>query len=150
MNWGIDPMGLREEGAARQQQAKRTRRKLKDTQAALALAQAQAARLREALEGMLSLFKRVRDKGSVSQAAVMVAEVDAAAALASPLDTSALDAVRAEEREACAKVCEATVMREPGHRGQWEGYGPLKDDLTGPECAARIRARAVAAEKEGK
>jgi len=47
----------------------------------------------------------------------------------------------AAEREACAKVCEGVVERPSGYNGTWEGYGKFKTNMTGPECAATIRAR---------
>lgn len=46
----------------------------------------------------------------------------------------------AQAREDAAKVCECKVKRPAGHRGQWEGYGGFDGDMTGPECAAAIRA----------
>ena len=46
-----------------------------------------------------------------------------------------------EEREACAKVCEADMERPSGYNGQWEGYGKFKTKMTGSECADAIRAR---------
>ena len=48
------------------------------------------------------------------------------------------------EREECAKVCEVKINRESGYGGQWEGYGSHMGDMTGPECAAAIRARGEA------
>ena len=51
---------------------------------------------------------------------------------------------RADEREACAKVCEKIVDRPAGYNGQWEGYGNTKTHMTGYECAAAIRARGQA------
>jgi len=50
------------------------------------------------------------------------------------------DAVSAE-REACAKVCEQQLERPSGYQGTWEGYGRLKTQMTGQECAAAIRTR---------
>lgn len=44
--------------------------------------------------------------------------------------------------ERAAKVCEGTVSREAGYGGQWEGYGRLKTERTGSECAAAILALA--------
>jgi hypothetical protein len=52
----------------------------------------------------------------------------------------AVDALIAAERERCAKVCEQKVKRPAGYHGQWEGYGSHMGDMTGPECAAAIRA----------
>ena len=49
--------------------------------------------------------------------------------------------VRADEREACAKVCEELLERPSGYQGTWEGYGKFKTQMTGQECAAAIRAR---------
>ena len=49
--------------------------------------------------------------------------------------------VRADEREACAKVCEELLERPSGYQGTWEGYGNFKTQMTGQECAAAIRAR---------
>ena len=49
--------------------------------------------------------------------------------------------VRADEREACAKVCEVLLERPSGYQGTWEGYGNFKTQMTGQECAAAIRAR---------
>ena len=49
--------------------------------------------------------------------------------------------VRADEREACAKVCEELLDRPSGYQGTWEGYGKFKTQMTGQECAAAIRAR---------
>lgn len=48
---------------------------------------------------------------------------------------------QANEREACAKLCEEIVTHPPGHGGQWEGYGEVKTTRSGNECAAAIRAR---------
>lgn len=42
--------------------------------------------------------------------------------------------------ERCVKACEGTVTRPCGYGGQWEGYGPVKTERTGSECAAAIRA----------
>lgn len=50
------------------------------------------------------------------------------------------DAV-AVEREACAKLCEEIVTYPAGHRGQWEGYGPVRGTRSGEECAEAIRSR---------
>ena len=47
----------------------------------------------------------------------------------------------AQEREACAKVCEELLERPSGYQGTWEGYGKFKTQMTGQECAAAIRAR---------
>ena len=47
----------------------------------------------------------------------------------------------AEEREACAKVCEELLERPSGYQGTWEGYGKFKTQMTGQECAAAIRNR---------
>jgi hypothetical protein len=49
--------------------------------------------------------------------------------------------VRADEREACAKVCEGLLDRPSGYQGTWEGYGKFKTQMTGQECAAAIRNR---------
>ena len=49
--------------------------------------------------------------------------------------------VRADEREACAKLCEELLERPSGYQGTWEGYGNFKTQMTGQECAAAIRAR---------
>jgi len=49
--------------------------------------------------------------------------------------------VRADEREACAKVCEELLERPSGYQGTWEGYGKFKTQMTGQECATAIRAR---------
>lgn len=49
--------------------------------------------------------------------------------------------VRAEEREACAKVCGELLERPSGYQGAWEGYGKFKTQMTGQECATAIRAR---------
>ena len=49
--------------------------------------------------------------------------------------------VRADEREACAKVCEELIERPSGYQGTWEGYGKFKTQMTGLECATAIRAR---------
>ena len=50
-------------------------------------------------------------------------------------------AAKAEENEACAKVCEPLLERPCGYQGAWEGYGKFKTQMTGQECAAAIRAR---------
>ena len=42
--------------------------------------------------------------------------------------------------EIAAQACEKKVMRPAGHNGQWEGYGPLADFMTGEECAAKLRS----------
>ncbi len=52
-----------------------------------------------------------------------------------------LEQERADEREACAKVCEELLERPSGYQGTWEGYGKFKTQMTGQECAAAIRAR---------
>jgi len=50
------------------------------------------------------------------------------------------DAISAE-REACAKLCEEIVTYPAGHRGQFEGYGNVRQTRSGEECAAAIRSR---------
>jgi len=52
-----------------------------------------------------------------------------------------VEAAVAQEREACAKVCEVLLERPSGYQGTWEGYGNFKTQMTGQECAAAIRAR---------
>jgi hypothetical protein len=52
-----------------------------------------------------------------------------------------LEQERADEREACAKVCEELLERPSGYQGTWEGYGKFKTQMTGQECATAIRAR---------
>lgn len=46
-----------------------------------------------------------------------------------------------EEREACAALCEEVVTHQAGYGGQWEGYGPVRAQRCGKECAAAIRER---------
>jgi hypothetical protein len=57
------------------------------------------------------------------------------------LDELTAELVRADEREACAKVCEELLERPSGYQGTWEGYGKFKTQMTGQECATAIRAR---------
>jgi hypothetical protein len=52
-----------------------------------------------------------------------------------------VELARADEREACAKVCEELLERPSGYQGTWEGYGKFKTQMTGQECADAIRAR---------
>ena len=47
----------------------------------------------------------------------------------------------ATERAACAALCEEVVTHPAGYGGQWEGYGPVKTQRDGKECAAAIRER---------
>lgn len=44
------------------------------------------------------------------------------------------------EREKCAQLCEQVIEHPAGYKGQWEGYGPVKTQRDGLECAAAIRA----------
>lgn len=56
------------------------------------------------------------------------------------IEQRASQRARAAALEEAAKVCLVKVKRQPGYQGQWEGYGSLDDWMTGPECAAAIRA----------
>jgi len=51
-------------------------------------------------------------------------------------------AARADAFEEAARACIVKVPRPAGYHGQWEGYGSWEGDMTGPECAAAIRALA--------
>jgi hypothetical protein len=92
----------------------------------LAVAQAQAARLREAIEQAFY----ARTEGEANDVLH--------AALASPLDTSALDAVRAEEREACTKACVE-------HAEMALSVGKNDEALGAINCKHAIRARGARA-----
>lgn len=52
-----------------------------------------------------------------------------------------IEQAKAEEREACAKVCEEIVTFPAGHGGQFEGYGSVKVARSGIGCAMAIRTR---------
>jgi hypothetical protein len=41
-----------------------------------------------------------------------------------------------------ANICEKKVQRDSEYGGRWGGYGRFMGDMTGPECAAAIRAEA--------
>lgn len=45
------------------------------------------------------------------------------------------------EREFCAKACEEEIEYPAGHKGHWEGYGRIKTQRDGLECAKAIRNR---------
>lgn len=46
--------------------------------------------------------------------------------------------------ERIAATCEERVQHPPGHRGQFEGYGPVTDTRSGDELAKMIREMIVA------
>lgn len=48
------------------------------------------------------------------------------------------------ERDACAALCEEVVTHPAGYGGSWEGYGPVKTQRGGKECAVAIRMRSNA------
>ena len=47
-----------------------------------------------------------------------------------------------------AKICKQKVKRDAEYGGRFGGYGDFMGDMTGPECAAAILARAEQAEKD--
>lgn len=50
-------------------------------------------------------------------------------------------AIQDKQREEDVKICEEVVTFPAGHGGQWEGYGPIKTQRGGLDCAAAIRAQ---------